>query len=122
MTNYSFGHIHLISPDPVKTADFYEKMFAAKRVGMREQGGRTTVMLDLNGVPMSVSHPATEDAPLGLVHFGVRTNNIDKTVADMKASGVAFTQELREVRPGVRIAFITGPEGVSIELQEAPPG
>ena len=27
MPNYWFDHIHLMSPDPLKTAEFYEKSF-----------------------------------------------------------------------------------------------
>ena len=34
----------------------------------------------------------------------------------LKAKGVEFTREPTTVRPGVRICFIRGPEGVSIEL------
>ena len=31
MPSYTFDHIHLISPDPDKTADFYVKMFGGKK-------------------------------------------------------------------------------------------
>ena len=37
-------------------------------------------------------------------------------VAELKTKGAEFTKEPTTVRPGVRIAFIRGPEGVSIEL------
>ena len=50
MPNYWHNHVHLTSPDPLKTAEFYEKMFGAKRGNAREMpGGRTMVPLDLNG-------------------------------------------------------------------------
>ena len=32
MPNYWFDHVHLMSNDTVKTAEFYEKMFGAKIV------------------------------------------------------------------------------------------
>ncbi len=48
--NYWYDHVHLISSDPVKTAEFYEKMFDARRVSVSELGaGRVSVELDLNG-------------------------------------------------------------------------
>ena len=53
MLNYWFDHIHLVSPDPVKTAEFYVKMFGAKQVG----SGRVTVSLDLNGTTILISQP-----------------------------------------------------------------
>jgi catechol 2,3-dioxygenase-like lactoylglutathione lyase family enzyme len=41
---------------------------------------------------------------------------IDAVVAELKAKGVEFTREPTTVRPGVRVAFLRAPEGVSIEL------
>jgi len=35
-----------------------------------------------------------------------------------KAKGVEFTKEPTTIRPGVRICFIRGPQGISIELLE----
>jgi catechol 2,3-dioxygenase-like lactoylglutathione lyase family enzyme len=43
-------------------------------------------------------------------------NGIDAVVADLKAKGVHFTMEPTTIRPGVRVAFLRAPEGVSIEL------
>jgi len=37
-------------------------------------------------------------------------------VAELKAKGAVFTREPTTVRPGVRVAFVRAPEGVSIEL------
>ena len=36
----------------------------------------------------------------------------------IKAKGVEFTREPTTIRPGVRICFIRGPQGISIELLE----
>ena len=57
----------------------------------------------------------------GLDHFGLQVNDIDKVVADLKAKGAEFTMELKQARPGVRICFVRGPEGVSIEVLERKP-
>ena len=54
----------------------------------------------------------------GLDHFGLRVKDIDKVVADLKAKGAEFTMELNSPRPGIKICFIRGPEGVSIEVLE----
>jgi lactoylglutathione lyase len=43
---------------------------------------------------------------------------LDEAAAELKAKGVEFTMEPREARPGVRIAFIRGPQNISIELLE----
>ena len=52
----------------------------------------------------------------GLDHFGLSVSGIDAIAAELKAKGVEFTKEPTTVRPGVRICFIRGPQGVSIEL------
>ncbi len=119
MPDYWLDHIHLMSPEPVKTAEFYVKMFGAKQVSIHELGnGRVTVNLELNGATILVSQQAVDSAQTGLVHFGVGTDNLDEAVDDLKARGVEFTMDKREIRPGFKISFLTAPEKVSIELQE----
>ena len=52
----------------------------------------------------------------GLDHFGLSVTGIDAIAADLKAKGVKFTRDPTTVRPGTRVCFIRGPQGVSIEL------
>lgn len=54
----------------------------------------------------------------GLDHFGLTVKDIDAVAAEIKAKGVVFTREPTTLRPGVRVCFIRGPEGISIELLE----
>ena len=49
-------------------------------------------------------------------HIGLTVDNVDAAVAELKGKGVAFTMEPKTIRPGVRIAFLTAPQNVSIEL------
>ena len=127
MPNYWYDHVHLISPDPVKTAEFYENMFNAKRVSVSDLGaGRVSVMLDLNGTRVLVMNPTVQPGTepsdrvddYGLEHFGIETDNLETAVAELKAKGVKFKEEIREIRPGVRISFLWAPENVLIELLE----
>ena len=55
---------------------------------------------------------------LGLEHIGLRVDGIDRVVAELKQKGAKFTVEPKTIRPGVRIAFLRGPENVHIELLE----
>ena len=128
MPSYWYDHVHLISPDPLKTAQFYEGMFNAKRVGVSELGaGRVIVELDLNGSRLLIKSgnvktdtaPGSSEPAHGLEHFGVRTDNLEAAVAELKAKGAEFTVEIREIRPGVKISFLLGPENVLIELLES---
>ena len=119
MPEYWFDHIHLRSPDPIKTAQVYEQMFGAKRVSMRDEGdGRAMVKLDLKGITILINQQTGEGAQTGLVHFGIRTDKLDEAVLAMKERGVKFTQDIRQVGPDFKMSFLVAPEDVSIELQE----
>ena len=117
---FTFGHIHLRSPDPEATAAFYERVF-----GVELKRSPQRIDFVLGGQPIFVSpvnEPATGEAPLppyrGLEHIGLAVTGIDAIVAEMKAKGVTFTMDPTTIRPGVRICFLRGPENVSIELLE----
>ena len=128
MPSYWYDHIHLVSPDSLKTAEFYEKMFNAKRVSVTDSGeGRVSVVLDLNGSRLLIKSgnvktetaPGSSDPAHGLEHFGIRTDDLETAVADLKAKGVKFRDEIREIRPGVKISFLWAPQNVLIELLES---
>ena len=126
MSSYWFDHIHLISPDPEKTAEFYEMAFDARRVAVtpRPSGG-VSVELNIKGARLLImsardESQSAEDSPkkrYGLEHFGLQTDNLDAAVADLKAKGVRFVEE-RVAPSGTKIAFLLAPENVLIELVE----
>lgn len=123
MATFTFDHIHLRSPDPEATAAFYEEMFGAT-VLRSTQNGKPRVDLDLCGQKVFIAHVQAQDGTaesprspyLGLDHVGLTVSGIDDIVADLKAKGVNFTMEPTTVRPGVRIAFLRGPQDVTVEL------
>jgi lactoylglutathione lyase len=123
MAKFTYDHIHLRSPNPEATAKYYERMFGAEIVRTMQQG-KPRIDLKLGGADIFIAPVAAGDgvnpAPTtpyqGLDHFGLRVSGIDAIVAELKAKGAEFTREPTTVRPGVRVAFLRGPEGVSIEL------
>ncbi len=125
MAKYWFGHVHLFSPEPRKTSQFYERIFNAKILGTRESpDGRVNVDLDLDGARILVAErrggvtPSRSEVRYGLEHFGIETGNIETAVAELKAKGVEFRDEIRVARPGVKVAFLWAPDNVLIELVE----
>jgi len=123
MPQFTYDHIHLRSPNPEATAQFYQRMFGAEVLRSMQQG-KPRIDLKLGGANIFIAPVAPGDgvnAPpttpyQGLDHFGLSVSNIDAVVAELKAKGAEFTREPTTVRPGVRVAFLRGPEGVSIEL------
>jgi lactoylglutathione lyase len=125
MAGFKFDHIHIFSKNPEATAQWYEKMLGAQVV-RSDQQGKPRIDLKLGGASifiLDVSGDAKCAAPVGhphqgLDHFGLEVAGIDKVCDELKAKGAVFTREPETIRPGIRIAFIEGPEKVSIELLE----
>jgi lactoylglutathione lyase len=125
MARFTWDHIHLRSPNPEATAAFYERMFGAEVIRTMQQG-KPRIDLKVGGVnvfilpvvPGDKTNPPPTSPYQGLDHFGLSVTGIDAVVADLKAKGAEFTMEPNNIRPGIRIAFLRGPDGVSIELLE----
>lgn len=128
MAKFAWDHIHLRSPNPEATAAFYERMFGAEVIRTMQQG-KPRIDLKVGGANVFIlpvaagdkTNPPPVSPYQGLDHFGLTVTGIDAVVADLKAKGAEFTMEPNDIRPGVRIAFLRGPEGVSIELLERKP-
>ena len=123
MAEFKFHHIHLRSPDPEATAQYFERMFGAEVIRTMPEG-KPRIDLKLGGVDIFIA-PVPADGSVnpppvtpyqGLDHFGFAVSGIDAIVAELKAKGAEFTMEPTTIRPGTRIAFIRGPQGISIEL------
>jgi lactoylglutathione lyase len=123
MPNYTWDHIHLRSPDPEATAAWFEKMLGAQVIRTMQQG-KPRIDLKLGGAMIFIAPVAPGDgvnAPpatphQGLDHFGLAVSGIDAVVAELKAKGVELTKDVTTIRPGTRICFMRGPQGISIEL------
>jgi lactoylglutathione lyase len=128
MPAFTYDHIHLRSPDPEATAQWYERMLGAEVLRSMQQG-KPRIDLKLGGANIFIApvtagdgvNPAPVTPYQGLDHFGLACAGLDAIAAELKAKGVEFTREPTTIRPGVRICFIRGPQGVSIELLDRNP-
>jgi catechol 2,3-dioxygenase-like lactoylglutathione lyase family enzyme len=124
MTEFRYDHVHLRSPDPDATAAWYAKMFGAEIIHSVMSNGIERTDMRLGGIMVFIAKvpdsaelaEKPENSFVGLDHVGLRVNDIDDVCAELKAKGADFTTEPKTIRPGVRIAFVRGPEGVLIEL------
>jgi lactoylglutathione lyase len=123
MAKFTYDHIHLRTANPEATAQWYERMLGAEVIRTMQQG-KPRIDLKLGGANIFIAPVAPGDGVnpppttpyQGLDHFGLTVSGIDAVVAELKAKGVEFTRDPTTVRPGVRVAFLRAPEGVSIEL------
>jgi lactoylglutathione lyase len=124
MTEFTYDHVHLRSPDPDATAAYYERMFGAEIIKSVMSNGLPRTDIRLGGVMFFIAQvpesAALAEKPegsfVGLDHMGLRVRDIDLVCDELKAKGAEFTIEPKTIRPGVRIAFVRGPQNVLIEL------
>ncbi len=129
MSIFQFDHVHLRSPDPDATARFFETMFdAAVTRGIYPPGtlypGKMRVLMNVGGqkiliAPTHPNDPMTPAPPFpyyGLEHIGFTVEDLDATIATLRAKGadVAVGPLTRDA--GTYLAFIRGPEGIMVEL------
>jgi len=126
--DYTWDHIHLRSPDPEATAAWFERTLGAQVIRTMQQG-KPRLDLKLGGADIFIMpvgagdqvNPPPVTPHQGLDHFGLAVSGIDAVAAALKAKGVEFTREPTTVRPGVRVCFLRGPQGISIELLDRDP-
>ena len=119
MPTVTWDHVHLRSPDPEATAACLHDILGGEII---RGPGRIDVKLGGANVfiaPVKAGDNAPPVTPYqGLDHIGLTVKDIDAVAAEIKAKGVEFTREPTTIRPGVRICFIRGPQGISVELLE----
>ena len=121
--DFRFEHIHVYASDLDTSERWFVDKLGAEVIERREGGGAPSLFLRLGDRfvivrgpnPGEVLAPAT-GGQFGTDHFGVLVDNLAETAAELKARGVKFTVEPYEIRPGVHISFIEGPDRVSIEV------
>lgn len=107
---------------------YYERMFGAELEPSQGANGLPRANLTLDGQVIlisTVTEKVTQTASgphsvLGLDHLGIGVDDLHEAIADLEAKGAEF---LRKPPPGKgRIAFVKGPDFVSIELVQRPQG
>jgi catechol 2,3-dioxygenase-like lactoylglutathione lyase family enzyme len=120
---FRINHLHLKTPDPRKTAEWYVEHVGAKIVSEREVDGRTTFRLNLHGVTLSVTDFLKEQQLAqfyGLEHIAIDAEDFAGEVARIKAAGVKILEE-RTLPDGRKVCFFEGPQGVRLEFLEVKP-
>ena len=129
MRAYRYDHVHLRSPDPDASARFFETMFGAEVTrSVYAPGtlyaGQLRIVMRLGGQTVLIAppHPDEPTAPAptfpyyGLEHFGLTVDNVDDAVAELRAKGADIPIGPVTRSPGLRLAFVRGPEGIMVEL------
>ena len=143
--HHNFGHIHMLSKDPIAAGEWYIKEFGLVRRGRtppsREPrlykgfqiGPSMSLTMDNVNIIIFPWEYAQKQWPdlwkdrtdfestKGHVtdHIGFSVDNLDQTLERLKKDGVKVTDEPRSIAGGkVKFAFIEGPDHVRIEVVE----
>lgn len=122
MAEFRCDHVHLRSFDAEAAARFYMEVFGAGFVFRRVVEGMARLAVSIGDLTLFIDQvpdgtPAAPRPPyVGLEHFCLAVTGLDAAAEEMRRKGATFTIEPRELRPGVRYAFVEAPDGVRIEL------
>lgn len=126
MQKFVCDHIHLKSPNVEDTVKWYCDKFGGQITFKGKFQGSKVFYVDIAGMNFIIfgtlegEHPelASIKTRFGLDHFGFEIKNIEEAVKELKRKGVNIIQEVTNVRPGLKIAYIEAPDRVRIELSE----
>lgn len=126
MTKYKFDHIHFRSKDIEFTKKFWLEILGARLIKERELLGAPSCTFDLSGTSILVSgHGANErfedsvsENLYGFWHIALLVDDISLSLQELKKQNTDCFHEPWEIRKGVKVAFVRGPDNISIELIE----
>lgn len=115
---YGIQHVHLKTPDPKATMQFYVDNFGATlKAEIPGRGFR----LDLHGLQLNITTliaTQNHEQHYGIEHIAVDTDDYSGTLERMRKNGVRILEEQRAPNNGRRVCFIEAPDGAQMELIE----
>ena len=128
---YRINHIHLKSPDPPKTADWYVRAFnftivsdETRIFGDRfircksEDGG---MFVNISGARTGETLGPGDASPHhGLEHFGFDSAHLETDIERLRGLGAELLEGPTDLPTGQRIAFLKAPDDVRVELIQSP--
>jgi len=111
-------HIHFRTPEFEELLDWYVDIFGLE---IRPRG---RIQTTTNVPGMNMSFATSEEPTVGtpgraIDHIGFELDDLAAFCESLAARGISFDVEYREIENlGLKLAFLTDPSGVSIELTE----
>lgn len=120
------AHVAVFTDNLENSIAFYEKIGGTHTMDAsisEAAGEKKLALMDFDGFIIELIQPPTPiQKDTGVIpHLAIYVDDLDKTVADLKAAGVdSFLTDTKDVAPerfgGCENWFFTGPSGEQIEL------
>jgi catechol 2,3-dioxygenase-like lactoylglutathione lyase family enzyme len=123
-----FGHVAFKVANPERSARWYADAFGAKKIYHVEAQGERPELMFLefaNGqcielFPGGKNMLASPPDPIGYIHFCLVLDNLEQALEHLAKMNIKPERKFIG-RAKQRIAFVSDPDGNSIELMEIPP-
>ena len=123
-----FGHVAFKVADAERSERWYADAFGAKKIYHVEAQGERPELMFLefaNGqcielFPGGKNMLASPPDPIGYIHFCLVLDNLEQAVEHLAKMNIKLDRKFIG-RAKQRIAFVSDPDGNSIELMEIPP-
>ena len=120
----TYHHVHLISEDTRKTAEWYAEFLGGEIVRDDELRGARNVRVLLGECQLYIRGIRATDKiggsageqRLGIDHFCFQVDDIEGLLEGFVAKGGEISEPLFELPSGNRAAFVSGPDGIVMEL------
>ena len=115
---FSVQHVHLKTPDPMRTAQYYIDNFGAT---MKAEIPGRGVQVDLHGLQLNITTLIAEqnhEQHYGIEHMAIYTDDYTATLANLRQNGVKILEELTPNETGRRVCFVQAPDGAQMEVIE----
>ena len=116
MAQFHVHHVHIFASDIHKSVDFYTEFFGGEVVVDAEFAGARNVFMRVGRGRIHLYDQAPRHAGPGSIHhFGIQTDDIDGTMARLRAAGVPFKKDITDLGAWKYI-MVPAPDNILIEL------
>lgn len=122
-----FHHVAIIAGDYARSKAFYTEVLGLSVVAETYRAARDSWKLDLAlpgggqielfSFPDAPTRPSRPEAQ-GLRHLCFAVDDLDRTVAELTAKGIAVEPIRRDEATGARFTFFADPDDLPLELYE----
>src|SRR5918999_4904314 len=127
---YRINHIHLKSPDPKKTADWYVKAFAFQITSdetrvfgdrfLRCKSADGGINVNISGARTNEKMGKGDASPhYGLEHFGFDSTDVEADIARLTGLGAMLLEGPTQLPNGGRLPVLPGPHDTRPEPGQA---